>query len=102
MKEELLNIKELYANAGEKEILKGLNLKINKGEVHVIMGPNGAGKSTLANVILNNPIYTKTSGKVELEGENINNLTPDEIAIKVCLCHSNYQKKYQEFQLQIF
>ena len=82
MKEELLNIKELYANAGEKEILKGLNLKINKGEVHVIMGPNGAGKSTLANVILNNPIYTKTSGKVELEGENINNLTPDEIANK--------------------
>ncbi len=82
MKEELLNIKELYANAGEKEILKGLNLKINKGEIHVIMGPNGAGKSTLANVILNNPIYTKTSGKVELEGENINNLTPDEIANK--------------------
>ena len=82
MKEELLNIKELYANAGEKEILKGLNLKINKGEVHVIMGPNGAGKSTLANVILNNPIYTKTSGTVELEGENINNLTPDEIANK--------------------
>ena len=78
----LLEIKDLHVNAGEKEILKGLNLKINKGEVHVIMGPNGAGKSTLANVILNNPIYTKTSGKVELEGENINNLTPDEIANK--------------------
>ena len=59
MSKELLEIKDLHVNAGEKEILKGLNLKINKGEVHVIMGPNGAGKSTLANVILNNPEYTK-------------------------------------------
>ncbi len=82
MKEELLNIKDLYVNAGEKEILKGLNLKINKGEVHVIMGPNGAGKSTLANVILNNPVYTKISGEVDLEGENINDLSTDKIANK--------------------
>lgn len=82
MKEELLNIKDLYVNAGEKEILKGLNLKINKGEVHVIMGPNGAGKSTLANVILNNPEYTKIKGTVELEGENINDLSTDKIANK--------------------
>jgi len=80
--ENLLEIKELYANAGEKEILKGLNLKINKGEIHVIMGPNGAGKSTLANVILNNPIYTKLSGEVNFEGENINDLKTDEIARK--------------------
>lgn len=80
--ENLLEIKELYANAGEKEILKGLNLKINKGEVHVIMGPNGAGKSTLANVILNNPIYKKLSGEVNFERENINNLKTDEIARK--------------------
>ena len=55
----LLEIKDLYANVGEKEILKGLNLKVKKGEIHVIMGPNGAGKSTLANVIFNNPVYTK-------------------------------------------
>ena len=80
--ENLLEIKELYANAGEKEILKGLNLTINKGEVHVIMGPNGAGKSTLANVILNNPIYNKISGEVNFEGENINNFKTDEIARK--------------------
>ncbi len=78
----LLEIKDLYVNAGEKEILKGLNLRINKGEVHVIMGPNGAGKSTLANVILNNPEYSKQSGKVEFEGENINDLTTDKIAKK--------------------
>ena len=80
--ENLLEIKDLYANAGEKEILKGLSLKINKGEIHVIMGPNGAGKSTLANVILNNPIYTKLKGEVNFEGENINDLKTDEIARK--------------------
>ena len=83
MSESLLEIKDLHVNAGEKEILKGLNLNIKKGEIHVIMGPNGAGKSTLANVILNNPEYTKTNGTVEFEGENINNLSTDQIAKKV-------------------
>ena len=82
MSESLLEIKDLHVNAGEKEILKGLNLNIKKGEIHVIMGPNGAGKSTLANVILNNPEYTKTNGTVEFEGENINNLSTDQIAKK--------------------
>ena len=79
---ELLKINDLHVNAGEKEILKGLNLKINKGEVHVIMGPNGAGKSTTAHAILNNPEYTKTSGQVEFEGEDITNLSTDKIAKK--------------------
>lgn len=78
----LLEIKNLYANTDEKEILKDLSLKINKGEVHVIMGPNGAGKSTLANVILNNPAYIKKSGSIEFEGENINDLSTDKIAKK--------------------
>ena len=78
----LLEIKDLYAVAGEKEILKGLNLSIGKGEIHVIMGPNGAGKSTLANVILNNPEYKKTTGKIELDGEDITNLSTDKIAKK--------------------
>ena len=79
---ELLKINDLHVNAGEKEILKGLNLKINKGEVHVIMGPNGAGKSTTAHAILNNPEYTKTSGKIKFEGEDITNLSTDKIAKK--------------------
>ena len=79
---EILNIKDLHANAGDKEILKGLNLKINAGEVHVIMGPNGAGKSTLANVIFNNPVYKKTSGEINFLGENINDLKTNEIANK--------------------
>ncbi len=78
----LLEIKDLYVNAGEKEILKGLNLEIKKGETHVIMGPNGAGKSTLANVILNNPEYKKISGNVTFEGDNINDLPTHEIAQK--------------------
>ena len=78
--DKLLEINDLYASAQNKEILKGLNLNINKGEVHVIMGPNGAGKSTLANVILNNPQYLKKSGKIIFEGENINDIKTNEIA----------------------
>ena len=80
--QELLNIKDLHANVGEKEILKGIDLKINKGEIHVIMGPNGSGKTTLSNVILNNPVYTKTAGEIILDGEDITNLKTDEIARK--------------------
>ena len=80
--EKLLEIKNLYVNAEEKEILKGINLQINKGEVHVIMGPNGSGKSTTANAILNNPEYSKIKGEIIFEGENINKLPTDEIARK--------------------
>ena len=78
----LLNIEDLYVNAEDKEIFKGLNLNIKKGEIHVIMGPNGAGKSTLANVILNNPEYKKISGNIYFEDENINELSTDKIAKK--------------------
>ena len=79
---ELLKITNLHANVGEKQILKGLDLTINKGETHVIMGPNGSGKSTTANVILNNPEYKITEGDIFLEGEKINDLKTDEIARK--------------------
>ncbi len=82
MSETLLEIKNLHAKAEEKEIIKGLNLKINKGEIHVIMGPNGAGKSTLSNVILANPEYVQTDGEIILDGENINSLKTDERARK--------------------
>ncbi len=82
MSENLLEIKDLYVNADTQEILKGLNLRIKKGEVHVIMGPNGAGKSTLANIILNKPQYQRISGDIIFEGENINELRTDERAKK--------------------
>ena len=82
MNNELLQINNLHVNAGEKEILKGIDLKINKGEIHVIMGPNGSGKTTTANAIFNNPEYKKTEGSIKFENEDITNLSPDEIARK--------------------
>ena len=82
MGENLLEIKDLCVSAEDKEILKGINLKINKGEIHVIMGPNGSGKTTTANAILNNPSYTKTEGKIIFADEDITNLKTDEIARK--------------------
>ena len=82
MSYKLLEIKDLHVNAEDKEILKGIYLKVNKGEIHVIMGPNGSGKTTTANAILNNPVYTKTNGTIEFEGKNINDLKTDEIARK--------------------
>lgn len=82
MSNKILEIKDLYVNAEEKEILKGINLTINKGEIHVIMGPNGSGKTTTANAILNNPSYKKINGNIIFEDENITNEKTDEIARK--------------------
>ena len=82
MSNELLRIENLQVNAEDKEILKGIDLVINKGEIHVIMGPNGSGKTTTANAILSNPAYTKKDGKIIFEGEDITNLKTDEIARK--------------------
>ncbi|MCD8056299.1 MAG: Fe-S cluster assembly ATPase SufC [Clostridiales bacterium] len=75
----MLEINNLFASAGDKPILKGVNLTVKAGEIHVIMGPNGSGKSTLANVLLGNPEYTKTAGKIEFDGEDITNLPTGEI-----------------------
>lgn len=82
MKGNLLEITDLYVKAEDKEILKGINLNINKGEIHVIMGPNGSGKTTTANAILNNPAYIKTNGTINFENKDITNLKTDEIARK--------------------
>lgn len=80
MSKVLLNIKDMHANVDDKEILKGLNLTVNKGETHVIMGPNGAGKSTLVNVIMGNPKYEMTEGTMTFNGEDISELKPHERA----------------------
>ena len=74
---ELLVIKNLHASIGGKEILKGINLTVNEGEVHAIMGPNGAGKSTLSAVLTGNPAYEVTQGEVWLHGENLLEMTPE-------------------------
>ncbi len=75
-----LIIKDLHANVEGKEILKGVNLEINSGEVHAIMGPNGTGKSTLSAVIMGNPKYTVTSGSITIDGEEVLNMEVDERA----------------------
>lgn len=77
---ELLNIKDLKTKVEDNEILKGLSLTINTGEIHVIMGPNGAGKSTLANSIMGNPKYEVTAGSIYFEGEDITGEMVDERA----------------------
>ena len=76
----ILEVKDLHVNVGDKEILKGINLDIFEGKVHVIMGPNGAGKSTLTNSIMAHPKYEVTSGDILFKGENINELRADERA----------------------
>ncbi len=71
MSVEMLKINNLYASVGETTILKGLNLNVGMGEVHVIMGPNGAGKSTLANILMGHPKYEILEGDIEFEGASI-------------------------------
>ncbi|MCE9501415.1 MAG: Fe-S cluster assembly ATPase SufC [Leptospira sp.] len=84
---ELLKITDLHVSIEDKEILKGVNLTINKGEVHVIMGKNGSGKSTLSNVLMGHPGYRITSGEILFEGESVLSWKPDERARKgIFLC----------------
>jgi len=76
----MLVIRDLHANVGDKEILKGISLTVNAGEVHAIMGPNGSGKSTLAQVLAGHPGYEVTSGSVEYEGKDLLEMEPEERA----------------------
>jgi len=73
-----LVITKLHVNVEGQEILKGLDLEINRGEIHAIMGPNGSGKSTLANTLMGHPAYEVTAGEIWFKGENIVELLPDE------------------------
>jgi len=73
-----LVIKNLHVSVEGQEILKGLDLEMNKGEIHAIMGPNGSGKSTLANTLMGHPAYEVTGGEIWFEGQNVIELSPDE------------------------
>ena len=72
----LLEIKDLHARVGEKEILKGINLLIRKGEIHAVMGPNGAGKSTLSAVLAGKPQFEVTAGSISFQGEDLLAMSP--------------------------
>jgi Fe-S cluster assembly ATP-binding protein len=76
----MLEIRNLHAGIDGKEILKGISLTVNKGEIHAIMGPNGSGKSTLAKVLAGHPQYEVTAGEVIYEGRNLLEMAPDERA----------------------
>ena len=76
----MLDIKNLHANVEGNEILKGINLSVNSGEIHAIMGPNGSGKSTLANVLAGHNAYEVTKGKILFDNKDIIEMEPDERA----------------------
>ncbi len=76
----MLTIKNLHAKVGEKEILHGIDLQVNVGEVHAIMGPNGSGKSTLAQVLAGRELYAVTDGEVTFEGKDLLEMSPEERA----------------------
>jgi Fe-S cluster assembly ATP-binding protein len=76
----MLEIKNLHAQAGDKQILKGVDLTVRPGEIHALMGPNGSGKSTLANVVMGHPTLEVTEGQIIFKGEDITEADPDERA----------------------
>ena len=108
MAKELLRIENLSASVdldneeGKKVILHDINLKINYGEVHVIMGPNGSGKSTLANVIMDNPEYNLDSGKIFLDEEDITELSTDKRARKGLFMSFQYPMQVSGISVENF
>lgn len=76
----MLEVKDLHARIGDKEILRGISLTINDGETHAIMGPNGSGKSTLSAVLVGNPLYEVTGGTVTFNGKNLLDMKPEDRA----------------------
>ena len=74
----MLEIKDLHAGVDGEEIVKGISLSVNKGEIHAIMGPNGSGKSTLAKILSGHPVYEATAGEITFEGKNLLEMDAEE------------------------
>lgn len=98
----LLEIKQLKAAIEGKEILKGVDLVVNKGEIHVIMGPNGAGKSTLANALMGHPSYDVTGGSMAFEGEDLEEMKVDERARKGLFLSFQYPEEIPGITVESF
>jgi Fe-S cluster assembly ATP-binding protein len=102
MENKLLKINNLKTSVEGKEILKGLNLEIGKGEIHVIMGPNGAGKSTLANTLMGHPKYSIIDGEMVFEGDIINDLKVDARARKGIFLSFQYPEEVPGITVENF
>ena len=98
----LLEIKNLHVAIDNKEILHGVNLTINEGEVHTIMGPNGSGKSTLSNVIMGHPKYEVTGGDILYKGESVLEMEPHERALIGIFLAFQYPKEIAGVTLEEF
>lgn len=98
----MLEIKDLHVKIGEKEILKGVNLKFEKGKITALMGPNGSGKSTLANVIMGDPKYKIIKGKILFNGEDITTLNPDQRAKKGIFLSFQYPSEIEGVTISNF
>lgn len=98
----LLSLKGVKSEVEGKEILKGVDLTMNKGEVHVIMGPNGAGKSTLASILVGHPKHELVEGEIILDGENINELEVDERAQKGIFLSFQYPEEIPGLTVEDF
>ncbi|OLS03668.1 Fe-S cluster assembly ATPase SufC [Tissierella creatinophila] len=102
MGEHFFNINNLKVNIDDKEILKGVNLEVGKGETHIIMGPNGSGKSTLAYTLMGHPLYKVTNGEINLEGESLKDLSADKRAIKGMFLSFQYPEEVDGVTVEEF
>lgn len=99
---EIINIKNLQASADDKQILRGIDLTINEGEIHLVMGPNGAGKSTLANVLMGHPSYEVDGGEVSFFNEDLLSMRVDERAKKGLFLSFQYPEEVPGITVENF